>query len=95
MKYIAAVVLYFIFALTSVLAGVWGLVVLPFKPRMTGNIMHSMDMLAAAMLGWDGRSTISKECGKELLAGIPCKFCKRVCRILSKFDPMHCEREAE
>lgn len=94
MKYILAVVLYLLFSLTAILAGLQGLLVLPFRPRMTANIMHSMDMLLAAQLGWSGRSTVSKECGLELL-DTPCKFCKRLCAILNKFHRNHCQEEAK
>jgi hypothetical protein len=94
MKYILAVVLYFLFTITAMLAGLQGLVMLLFKPRMTANIMHSMDMLLAAQLGWNGRSTVSKECGLELLNGNPCTFCTTLCKILTKIDTLHCEREA-
>lgn len=94
MKYILAVVLYFLFSFTAMLAGLQGLLVAPFRPKMTAAIMHSMDMLLAAQLGWDGRKTVSKECGLQLLAGKACRFCAKLCRILAKADPEHCEREA-
>ena len=93
MKYILAISLYILFSFTAMLAGLQGLLVAVFRPKMAANIMHSMDMLLAAQLGWDGRSTVSKECGKQLLAGQPCRFCARICAILNKFDPQHCEKE--
>jgi hypothetical protein len=91
---LAAVALYVLFSFTAMFAGLQGLLVLVFRPRMTAAIMHSMDMLLAAQLGWDGRSTVSKECGVELAGGNPTRFCSSLCKVLSKLDPQHCEKEA-
>jgi hypothetical protein len=90
---LAAVALYVLFSFTAMFAGLQGLLVMLFRPRMTSNIMHSMDMLLAAQLGWNGRSTVSKECGLEL-QGQPTKFCSILCAVLSKVDKDHCEKEA-
>jgi hypothetical protein len=56
-------------------------------------------LCGAAWLGTDGKNTISKECGFELARAKndgrrPCKFCARLCAILSSGDPQHCEKEA-
>lgn len=94
-KIVAAFVLYITFSFTATLAGLQGLLVLPFSRRMTANIMHSMDMLLAAQLGWSGRKTVSKECGEELETLNPCRFCRTICKLLDYFDPGHCAREAK
>lgn len=62
-------------------------------------------MLLAPMLSdeWNGRSTVSKECGRQLAAGKPCRFCRIVCVLLSYrifgrwyvLEPGHCEKEAQ
>jgi hypothetical protein len=92
-KYLAvftALILYFIFSVASALAGVIGLLALPFCPKYTANVMHSMDMLLAALFGWDGRSTVSKECGKS-----DCAFCRVLCWVLHYIlERKHCEKEA-
>lgn len=50
-----------------------------------------MDALLAAMLGWDGRSTVSKECGRS-----DCRFCRWLCRALHwLLEREHCAREAQ
>ena len=93
MKYLSAVtalVLYFIFSFASALAGLIGLAALPFRPQYTANVMHSMDMTLAALFGWDGRSTVSKECGKS-----DCRFCRVLCAVLHVIlERNHCKKEA-
>ena len=93
MKYLAvvtALVLYFIFSFTSAFAGAVGLLALPFRPQYTANVMHSMDMLLAALFGWNGRSTVSKECGKST-----CRFCRVLCAVLHVIlERDHCKKEA-
>lgn len=87
---VTALVLYFIFSFASALAGLIGLAALPFRPQYTANVMHSMDMLLAALFGWNGRSTVSKECGKS-----DCRFCRVLCRILNVIlERDHCKKEA-
>ena len=93
MKYLTAftaLVLYFIFSVASAFAGLLGLAALPFRPKYTANVMHSMDMLLAALFGWNGRSTVSKECGKS-----DCRFCRVLCRVLHVIlERDHCKKEA-
>lgn len=90
MKYVTAFVLYVIFSIVSMLAGLIGILALPFKPQYTANVMHSMDMTLAALLGWDGRSTVSKECGKS-----DCRFCRALCWLLHRIlEKDHCAKEA-
>lgn len=61
--------------------------------RYASNNIHAADCAAAAFLGWDGRSTISKECGREILAGKPCTFCTFLCKTLHRVHDNHCEQE--
>lgn len=101
---ITAVCLYGLFSITAALAGAAGILggILRRDAQYTANVMHSMDMLLAALLGWNGRATVSKECGAELAAGRPCRFCRAVCAVLSYklfgrfhlLEPEHCAREA-
>jgi hypothetical protein len=97
MAYITAVFLYILFSITSMFAGVVGFAgLLIGRTRYIANVMHSMDMLLAAMLGWDGRSTVSKECGREIVWQIvkPCRFCRVICRLLDFFIKVdHCKEE--
>lgn len=92
MKYLTGFVLYAIFAVAAALAGAIGLVALiAGRVRYTANVMHSMDMLLAALLGWNGRSTVSKECGKS-----SCRFCRVVCAVLNVIlERDHCRKEAQ
>jgi hypothetical protein len=57
------------------------------------RVVHAADCSGAAFLGWSGRDTISKECGRDLAAGDPCGFCNYLCRALGKVDPEHCQKE--
>ena len=99
---LTGLVLYFIFSFFSALAGLIGLAALPFSTKYTANVMHSMDMLLAALFGWNGRSTVSKECGRELAAPQPCRFCRVLCAVLSYkvfgrwyvLEADHCKKEA-
>lgn len=84
LKYPTAIILYVVFSIASAAAGLLGLLVGAIKrdPKYTANVMHSMDMTLAAIFGWDGRKTVSKECGLELLSGNPSTFCKCTCKVL-------------
>ena len=87
---LTAIILYFIFSFASALAGLIGLAGLLFRPQYTANVMHSMDMLLAALFGWNGRSTVSKECGKS-----NCRFCRALCAVLDVIlERGHCKKEA-
>lgn len=95
MKYITLVVLFVIFSLAAIFSPAFALVGAFFSLRYAAHIMHSMDMILAAILGWDGRSTVSKECGRELASGAPCRFCRIVCRVLDRIlEAGHCQKEA-
>ena len=93
MKYLTALFLYAVFSVTSALAGLLGIVVglIRRDGQYTANVMHSMDMLLAALFGWDGRSTVSKECGRS-----DCRFCRVLCSILDfLIEKDHCKKEAQ
>lgn len=93
MKYVTVLVLYVIFSVAAMLAGVAGIVVGLVRRDLqyTANVMHSMDMLLAALLGWNGRATVSKECGRST-----CRFCRVVCAILHRvLERYHCAKEAQ
>lgn len=91
-----AIGLFVVFWVASTLSGLAALVALLLgRTRQAGDIVHSMDMTLAAVLGWDGRSTVSRECGKEVAEGKPCAFCRRVCAFLDRWlETGHCEKEA-
>jgi hypothetical protein len=85
-----AAVLYVIFSIAAALAGVAGVIALCFgRTTYLSRICRAMDALLAALLGWDGRSTVSKECGAS-----DCRFCRVLCRVLSALlERDHCARE--
>ena len=81
--YITIVVLYILFSLAAIVSGLWGLV---FN---TANVFKAQDRLLAAMLGWGGKETVSRECKTS-----ECKFCKIICKVLNKFlEPNNCEKQ--
>lgn len=86
-------ILVVIFSVGTILAPL----ALLFRPSTTFRAMNRL--CGAAWLGFDGKNTISKECGLHLAAAKaagrrPCSFCKRLCSILNLGDPSHCEKEA-
>lgn len=97
MKYITAPVLWFLFVLATIAGFITGLIALPFGERgrrYAADNFHSQDRAAAAFLGWSGDNTVSKECGRELAAGRPCRFCRALCRLLDIFlETDHCKKE--
>jgi len=76
------------FAATSIVAGVVGLLVSPLYGTRAypKNLLRASDKQAAALLGFDGRATISAECGAS-----ECKLCRAVCALLNMIDNGHCE----
>lgn len=85
MKYITVIALYFVFSIASALAGLWGLV---FFWRISA-VTQAMDRTLAAMLGYDGHSTVSKECDKS-----DCRFCRVLCAVLDRIlEKGHCGKE--
>lgn len=79
------------FAITSVLAGLAGLVLSPLYGvnEYAKNLLRAADKHAAAFLGFDGRSTISAECGAST-----CRACALLCRALDWIQKGHCEGAA-
>ena len=93
--YVIVPIIYFIFTVTSIVAGFVGLLsLLTFSGSHISRIMHAMNVLAAAQLGlvfdWTGRNTVSKECGRNPT----CRFCAVLCKILNWADRDHCAKEA-
>jgi hypothetical protein len=84
--------LYVLFWLAAVLAGPAGLLVLPFSARRASLIFQGMNRLAATLLGFDGKATISKECGRRP----ECRACAALCAVLHLvLERDHCAKEAE
>jgi len=52
------------------------------------NVLLALDYLAAALIGFDPRMTISSVLA---LYRKKCKTCKFICRVLDKIDSRHCE----
>jgi len=92
MRYLTVAVLYLIFSAAAGLAGLAGLVGLCLgKTEYISNVSRAMDSLLAALLGWDGRSTVSKECGRS-----NCRFCLILCAVLDVvLKKGHCKEEAQ
>lgn len=102
---VTAPVLYTVFSIAACFAGLAGLVVtiVTFNGHYISNVSRSMDALVAAMLTWDGRSTVSSECGTQIKEQRACRFCRVLCAILSykifgrwailEFE--HCEKYAK
>jgi hypothetical protein len=59
------------------------------QPVRIVEIIRSMDRLNAALLGFGGQYTISAACAAD-----DCKFCKRLCKLLSFAEPDHCKKSA-
>lgn len=85
-------VLYVLFSVAAALAGAAGLVGLCLgRTRYVSRISRAMDALLAAVLGWDGRETVSKECARS-----DCRFCRWLCAALNLLlERDHCTREAQ
>lgn len=59
--------------------------------KQAAEVIQAEDRLCGAALGWDGRKTISWECGGN--AGL---FCRTVCAVLDKLlQKRHCEVQRE
>lgn len=91
-KALAFIIVYFLFSVSSILTPLWIWVWLLFNPSQAGKILHAMDCQAAANIGYNGRATISKECGRQ---HDKTTFCRRLCRWLDWADNGHCEREGK
>jgi len=91
-KYITALVIWLLFVLAQVAGFALGLgALLLGKTTYAGRVARAQDRATAAVLGWDGNSTVSKECGRS-----ECRFCKILCAILNVvLEPGHCKKEVE
>lgn len=92
MKYITVAVLYAVFSFAACFAGAAGFIGLCLgRTRYASNVCQALDRLLAALLGWDGAATVSKECGRT-----DCSFCRVLCRVLDVLlERGHCRREAQ
>ena len=79
------------FAFTSAIAGALGLLLSPFYGTSTyaRNLIRASDKQAATLLGFEGRATISAECGAST-----CRACALLCRMLDWIQKGHCEGAA-
>ena len=87
MKLLAALmILWLPFSLAAIVAIPVSLVAVFIEWEYAKNILRAKDKLAAALLGWSGRYTVSAECGAS-----DCQFCRAVCLLLNLIDKGHCE----
>jgi hypothetical protein len=90
---LGAIAVWAIFTVTGLVAGMQVVVcLLACRFRQAGNIFRAMDCLAAAQIGYDGRKTVSKECGMQHKKS---SFCRKLCPMLDWADDGHCEREGK
>lgn len=61
-----------------------------YPMTLARNLIMALDRLVNVLLLGDAEETVSARMGRVYPQ---CKFCRFVCRKLSKFDPRHC-REA-
>lgn len=97
MGYVTAFIISILFALGCVVAyfAAWiGLIC--GKTRYAGNIVKAQDKVIAALFGYDGTKTLSKECGQAVERGTKCFFCKLLCNVLHyALERGHCKKEAK
>lgn len=98
MKYIALLVIWVLFWIAGIFAPLASVLRAAFTRSSSpvSDTLHAQNRVAATVLGFDGTATISKECGRRLLNGKNCFWCRRLCALLSKLlrDDPHCEKEA-
>ena len=82
---VALLVLWLPFSLAAIIAIPVSLVAVFLEWDYAKNILRAKDKLAAALLGWDGRRTLSAECGAS-----DCRFCRAICWTLNWIDHGHC-----
>lgn len=90
----AIIILFLFFSLVSALSGVWALLTILYRRDLEqfSKIVHAQDCLAAAMAGFTGRNTVSKECGRCQT----CWLCPYICKVMHLVvERQHCEKEAE
>lgn len=84
-------VCYVAFSISAVVAIVACPVALLFDIAYASSVLRAMDRLMAAVVGFDGRNTLSAECGADM----ECRACAALCKVLALLDPgppPHCER---
>lgn len=84
-------VLWLPFSLAAIVAIPVSFIAVFFEWDYAKNILRAKDRMAAALLGWSGRYTISAECGADL----DCAPCRAVCWLLDWIDPGHCAGAAK
>lgn len=94
MKYPAALVIWVLFWMAGIVAPLVALVraLLTLSADPISHTFHAQNRVAATVLGFKGKLTISSECGLS-----DCSWCKRLCSVLSFVlqHPNHCEEEAK
>lgn len=90
-KLVAILLLWLPFSIAALLAIPVSLFAIFVEWEYAKNILRAKDKLAAALLGWSGKYTVSAECGAET----DCLPCRAVCWILEWIDPGHCTGAAK
>lgn len=99
MRYLALPIIWLLFWLAGVVAPLVALLrgLLTLDSSPISDSFHAHNRLAATVLGFDGKRTISAECGLRLKAKPDCQPCRTLCSILSRVleHKNHCQQEAE
>ena len=93
--YIAVVLIYFAFLPALVL--VWLSMfkhLISWNPKKIAMVFNAMNRLVSTLFGGDGTRSTSHTCGVLIHNGKADWRCKLLCKVLSKFDPDHCRKEA-
>lgn len=94
MKYLSALVIWLLFWMAGIVAPLVALVraLFTFSADPISDTFHAQNRVAATVLGFNGKLTISSECGLS-----DCSWCKRLCAVLSWAlrHPNHCAEEAK
>lgn len=99
MRYLAVPVIWVLFWLAGIVAPPIALL-RALVTRSTSPIsdtFQAQNRAAATVLGFDGKRTISAECGLRLRENPDCQPCRTLCKALSKVleHEDHCEKEAQ
>lgn len=98
MRYLALPAIWFLFWLGGIVAPAVALVrgLLTWSSSPISETLHAQNRVAATVLGFDGKRTISAECGLRLRENPDCQPCRALCKVLSEVldDDPHCEKEA-
>ena len=57
---------------------------------LVGDAVALDELGNAVILDGNAHSTISANCGSQILANRPCLFCRIVCGVLGRIWPYHC-----